>query len=164
MIFMIPDEHAKSYLSKSYINAVATQAGYGCQFTEPDYGIDATISEIQMFTNRKFIPSGYDYKIQIKSSHNYRIEPLEIVYSIKQDTYDRMTKCIGGYLLLVLFCIPERKEERVIISEDCMQLRNCCYWYRVTNKDKLTLHIPRSQIFDAAACQLNMEITIRREW
>ncbi len=161
---MIPDSHAKSFLSKSYVNAVATQAGYTCQFTEPDYGVDAHISEVQVLSNGKFVNSGFDFDIQIKASHNYKKTDTEVVYSLGGDAYERLINFKGGFIVLVLFCVPENASERMTLNENSLELRNCCYWYRITEDDKKTLHIPRSQVFDPTACQSLMDCAIKREW
>lgn len=161
---MIPDSHAKSFLSQSYVNAVATQAGYTCHFKNPDYGVDAQISEVQFLPNGKFLDSGFGFDIQIKASHKYKKTETEIIYSLDGDAYDRLVNYKGGFIVLVVFCVPEKADERIELSENALRLRNCCYWYRVTEKDQKTIHIPRSQIFDPSACQILMQYVIRREW
>ena len=161
---MIPDSHAKSFLSQSYVNAVVTQAGYACQFSNPDYGTDARVSEIQVLPNGKFLNSGFDFDIQIKASHNCKITSTEVIYSLDGDAYDRLINYKGGFVVLVVFFVPEKADERIELRENALELRNCCYWYRVTENDKKTIHIPRSQIFNPVACKSLMEYAIKREW
>lgn len=161
---MLPDSHAKSFLSKSYVNAIATQAGYGCQFTEPDYGIDAMVSEVRLLENGKFVNSGYHYNVQIKASYDYDKHENEIIYALKPEAYERLLVHEGGLIVLVLFCLPKSPSDRITLNEDHLELRNCCYWYRVTNQDRPTLHIPRSQLFDPKACTDLMSCAKKRDW
>ncbi len=89
---MIPDNHAKSSLSISYVKAVAAQAGYGCQFIDQDqdYGVDAQISEIQFTAENRYVNSGFHYNIQIKASHNFQKQSDKIVYALDADAYNRL--------------------------------------------------------------------------
>jgi hypothetical protein len=160
---MIPDNHVKSFLSKSYVNAVATQAGFGCQFKEPDYGIDAEISEVQFFNNGKYISTGYHFNVQMKATHNFTRNMNEVVYSLDAEAYNRLVYHKGGLIVLVLFCLPENPNDRILLTEDCLELRNCCYWYKApeeetNNSSSLTIHIPRGQIFTPASCQNLMNL------
>ena len=161
---MIPDSHAKSFLSKSYVNAVATQAGFGCQFVEPDYGVDARISEIRVLPSGRYVDCGLHFTVQIKASHNYLKTANEIVYSLDADAYERLICHDGGLIVLILFCVPKELDCRVHLSEDRLELRNCCYWYRVTGQDKKTLHIPRVQVFAPDVCKDLMICARNREW
>jgi|CXWL01.1.fsa_nt_gi hypothetical protein len=123
---MIPDNHAKSFLSKSYVNAVVTQAGYGCQFEEPDYGIDARISEVQFLPNGKYVSSGFHFNVQIKASHKFTKHNQSISYALEADAYNKLVYHKGGLIVLVLFCLPEEPSSRLILTEDFLELRNCC--------------------------------------
>lgn len=166
---MIPDAHAKSFLSKSYINAVATQAGYGCQFSEPDYGIDAIISEVQFVNGNKYVSSGFHFNIQIKATHNFVRRDDSIIYAIDIDAYNRLIYHRGGLIVLVLFCLPENPIERISLTEDFLELRHCCYWYIVigdlsNNASTITIRIPRKQIFDPESCRRLMESVKNGDW
>lgn len=166
---MIPDNHAKSFLSKSYVNAIATQAGFGCQFTEPDYGIDAKISEIQFYSDHKYSETGYHFNIQIKASHAFSKKNGSIIYDLEADAYNRLVRHKGGLIVLVLFCLPKIPDDRIYLTENCLELRNCCYWYYISgeetgNKSSITLNIPRNQVFDPVACTIMMNSVKTDDW
>ena len=93
---MLPDAHAKSILSKSYVNAIAAQAGYGCHFPDPDYGIDAIVSEVQVLDNGKYVQTGCHFNVQIKASYNYQKRDDAIVYSLDRDAYQRLISHDAG--------------------------------------------------------------------
>ena len=166
---MIPDDHAKSFLSKSYVNAVATQAGYGCQFKEPDYGIDAEISEIQFIRKGKYVSTGVHFNVQMKATHDFEKNEDEIIYALDSDAYNRLIAHTGGLIILVLFCLPKNPLERVFLSENCLELRNCCYWYHLTgsfteNTSSKTIYIPRTHIFNPISCQNMMDLVRNGDW
>ena len=166
---MIPDNHAKSFLSKSYVNAVATHAGYGCQFQEIDYGIDAEISEVQCTKTGKFVSTGFHFNVQMKATHNFTKNNNEVIYSLDADAYNRMIIHEGGLIVLVLFCLPENPNDRILLTEDCLEIRNCCYWYRLdgdltNNSSSKTIRIPRTQIFNPETCKNLMSSVRTGEW
>ena len=160
---MIPDSHAKSFLSKSYVNAIATQAGYGCQFTEPDYGIDAAISEVQVIPSGKCVSTGVHFNVQMKATHNFTRNNNAVIYALDADAYNRLILHACGLIVLVLFCLPENHDDRILLTENGLELRNCCYWYHavgdLTNhSSSITIHIPRFQIFNPENCQNLMNL------
>lgn len=166
---MIPDSHAKSFLSKSYVNAVATQAGYSCQFIDPDYGEDARISEVQRTRDGKYLSSGYQFFVQIKASCDYTKSDNAISYAIEADAYNKLVRYEGGLIVLVLFCVAANPPDRLVLTEDYLQLRHCCYWYKAgaeptDNTKSKTIHIDRAQVFDPQACQTLMNIVKDRSW
>lgn len=166
---MIPDSHAEAYLSEAYVKAVVTQAGFTCCFHDPDYGIDALASEIQVTRKGKCVPTGHHFSIQIKASYEFTRNDGTIKYELKADAYNKLTQHPGGLIVLVLFCLPQDPSERLFLTEDYLQLRYCSYWYRVLgdpteNKSSKTIDIPRGQVFDVAACQLFMEQVKSGEW
>lgn len=167
---MTPDSHAKSFLSKSYVNAVATQAGFSCKFgDEADYGVDATISEIQVLRNGMHVETGFEFNVQIKASHDYKKYDGLITYDLDAAAYIRLTQHKGGLIVLVLFCLPKERAQRCVLTEDCLELRNCGYWYHITgepteNKRTKTVHLPRKQIFDPDACVKLMQFVKNGDW
>ena len=167
---MLPDSHAKSFLSRSYVNAVVTQAGFGCQFSEPDYGIDALVSEVQVLPSGRYVNSGYHFNVQIKASHARTRNDESIVYALDTDAHNRLVYHTGGLIVLVLFFLPQDAEERISLTEQCLELRNCCYWYIVRgesiegSQSKRRIHIPRRQVFDPNACKALMESVRSNGW
>lgn len=166
---MIPDNHSKSFLSKSYVNAVAAQAGFGCQFTDPDYGIDAEISEVQYTEENIYVNSGYQFNIQMKATHNFHKSTTDITYPLEADAYNRLIYHKGGFIVLVVFCIPQKVDDRLLVTEDYMQLRNCCYWFHVfgnltKNVSSKNILIPRKQVFDPQSCLFLMDHVKTQDW
>lgn len=168
-VIMIPDNHAKSYLSQSYVMTIATQAGYTCQFSNPDYGIDATISEVQCLKSGKCVSTGHQFNIQMKATHDFIKNENEIIYDLEAVAYNKLIYHTGGLIILVLFCLPKNPDDRIHLTEDCLELRNCCYWYRINggitnNSSSKTIHIPRSQLFNPNICIQMMNSTKSGNW
>ncbi len=158
----MPDNHKKEYLSKSYLSAVVAQAGYICQMQEQDYGVDAVISEIQELKSGKLVSSGFQFDVQLKSTHIFTKNKNDISYALEAEAFNKLISRRSGLIVLVLFCVPELPADRLILSEDCLELRNCCYWFIVSgdlteNTASKTIHIPRNQIFNPENCRNLME-------
>lgn len=166
---MLHDNHAKSYLSESYVHAVVTQAGYLCNFARQDYGVDAVISETQEIPKIGFWPTGYQFNLQIKATHDFKKVGKSISYDLEADAYNKLLHHEGGFIVLVVFCLPKDANERVALTENCLRLKNCCYWYHVTgaptpNKNSKTIKIPRAQMFTPGACKELMDLVRNDGW
>lgn len=154
---MLPDNHVKEYLHEAYVRAVVAQAGYECSFSEQDYGIDARVSEVVQLKG-KYVSSGFDFKIQMKASQDFRLDTTETVYSLKAEAHDRMALHTGSTIILVLFCVPQDANLRLEVTEDHLKLQQCCYWWprpaaKTDKSSSIAIRIPRQNLFTPQACR-----------
>ena len=59
-------------------------------------------------------------------------------------------------LILILMCLPADEQDWLLLSEQELLLRKCCYWHQLSgaetgNEKKKAIHIPRNQILDPEA-------------
>ncbi len=165
---MVPDNHAKEFLHRAYVLAVATQAGYTCQFESDDYGADARISEIRHLPNGKFVRTGCHFSVQMKASHLYHQSASSVTYALEADAHNRLYEHRDGPIVLVLFCVPASSPDRFDQNETRLQLQHGCYWYPrpttlTANTSSITIAIPRSQLFTPESCQTLMELARTRQ-
>lgn len=167
---MLPDNHAKAYLSESYVNAVATQAGFTCEFAQKDYGVDARVSDMRILPSGKVQATGYEFRVQMKATHRCLQRADAVGYDLDADAHDRLALYEGGLIVLVVFLVPRRSGERIALGESCLELRNCCYWCVASglptrkNKRQTRVYIPRTQVFNPEACKMLMRLVRNGGW
>lgn len=152
----IPITHMKERLSVAYVRAVTARAG--AQFTEtehPEYGNDAFINEVRELPNGRLAP-GFLFHCQIKSTTDWEVRQDLIVYDMEADAYNKLVQWEGGPCILVLYKLPKNDAEWLFNDEDCLHLRNCCYWEHLvgnpkTNTSTVRITIPRRHLFDSVA-------------
>lgn len=165
---MIPDSHIKEYLHRAYVQAVAAQAGYGCEFRGPDYGADAVISEVEHLPNGKRVATGYEFNLQMKASQVFIQREDATDYDLDAEAHNRLVRFVGNAIVLIVFCISPDVQARLTVTEDYLQLQHCCYWYprpteETTNRRSTRIAIPRNQLFTPEACTSLME-GVKKGW
>lgn len=134
---MLPENNIKEGLSCSYLKAVANIAGYPVEFKSADFGIDAIITELIARDTGRTFESGNNLWIQIKSTvlRNIRETDTEIVYNLANKNYNDLTySTIYTPRILVLFVMPNDKEEWLTHSMESLMLKKCAYWTYLSNK------------------------------
>ena len=163
------DEHRLEQLSRAYMHAVAAAAGCTCARPEPDYGIDLTLRRI-VWRGSEWVPGSRDLDVQLKSTTTAALTPNEVVYDLDVRAYDilrRSTRSAPVLLLLVLF--PAEPADRLIQSEDRLEIRGSGYWLwlrgmpAVTNTSTARVHIPRQNQFTPTVLERIMEAVHRNE-
>ncbi len=163
---MIPDNHVKAHLQVAYVQAVAAQAGFACEFVKNDYGQDACISEIAFFPDGTYSPTGYQFWVQMKASQRFHIQERGTAYDLDADAHARLVRHIGSAIILLVFCVPADDDVRLTVTEEYLQMQRCCYWYprpdtMPENKRSTRIVLPRTNLFTPQACRELMEAVKR---
>jgi hypothetical protein len=148
---MIPSEHIGEALSKTYIQAVAAQAGMKCESGNTEYGVDITLREI-IYLYGKLRPGGFPIDCQLKSTINWELKDEKIVYDLRGKNYNDIVLREGGSpFILVLLCLPKDQSQWVELDEEQLRIRKCCYWTTLTgppvkNDSTKRIFIPRERL------------------
>lgn len=153
----------KEEFSYAYIYAVVSAAGYSCQISSRPMdigGIDMNISGIEQ--EYSLYPPCLE--VQVKSTSTNIISDESVRYPLKLKNYNELRKpntLIPRILVVVL--IPDNLSEWVNQSETELCLRRCAYWLSLKgqpetrNTDKVTVYLPRQQIFSVNGLQNMMQ-------
>lgn len=170
---MLPDGKIKSGLSSSYLKAVANIAGYKIQFqNEDDFGVDAIITELQKRDTGRIWETGVNLWIQLKATTmgNCRTTDTEIIYDLANKNYNDLTYADSvSPKILVLFVMPNEREDWLTHSIEMMILKKCAHWTylsgkpRKDNEDSTTaIHIDKNKTFSPTSLKEIMDkISIR---
>jgi hypothetical protein len=76
--------------------------------------------------------------------------------------YNKLVLLETRTTVLVLLRMPKDEREWVNVTEDSLEMRNCCYWAVIDgppteNKSTIRIKIPRAQIFDQDAVKYLLE-------
>lgn len=160
----IPPDLAKQELHFAYFRAVVADAGATAATPTPDIGIDFIVSGARIRNETKFAPTGLSFFCQLKSTTEWKIRGDDFVYEIKEvDAYNKLAELEKGLGILIVYALPQEGENPLSVDESRLQLRKCCYWYRVPRKPTLntgsiTIEIPRMQLFDRNAVAQLLEL------
>ena len=133
---MMTEEHIKEAISLRYLELLAAYSGYKTSTSYPDYGTDLEVKEISFReenNKKRFLETGRELKFQLKATteRNIIIEDNSIKYDLNASTYNDLiarknTKCP---LILVVFVLPENKEEWLSLSDKELIVKKCAYWF-----------------------------------
>ncbi|BAZ14373.1 hypothetical protein NIES4071_62160 [Calothrix sp. NIES-4071] len=153
----------KEEFSYAYIYAVVSAAGYSCQIASRPLdigGIDIIISGVER-EDSLYPPR---LEVQVKSTSTSVLSSDSIRYPLKLKNYNELRKqktLVPKILVVVL--IPDDQSEWLNQSEDELCLRRCGYWLSLrgqpetTNTDRVTVYLPRQQMFTAGAIKNIMQ-------
>ena len=154
---MLPRNHRQESLSKTYVRAIAAQAGLICSEPGYDYGIDLCLRAVQ-HRGQRFSDAGLQLDLQLKSTTRAGISESEIRFELEVNHYDSLrsaeTHCPR---LLVVFIMPEEEEAWVSQSEEELSLRHAAYWLSLRNapptsaRKSIRVSLPRSNLFSVQA-------------
>lgn len=139
--------------SRAYVQAIA--ANIGCNSSKPEVDNDSVDMELMM----KDIPgcrlSRGQLAIQLKCTHATDATKWKnnfpFVLPIKN--YNDLRADVLVPRLLVVVCVPEKCDEWLWHTEEQLCLYHCAYWYslagkpEVPNKETITIHIPKINLF-----------------
>jgi hypothetical protein len=150
---VLTQQHRQECLSKAFIQAVAGRAGLNCLFPQLDFGIDVTLTDIQIRNGRR-VESGFKLDIQAKSSINAKVHRDAITYKLEMKTYDDLRDPnVGAPRILVLLVLPKVEEQQVHVSHDNLIVRHSAYWFSLKgmptlpNEESVSVRIPRANLF-----------------
>ena len=159
----IPPNLVKQELHFAYFRAVVADAGATAAPPTPDIGIDFIVSGARIRNEAKFAPTGLSFFCQLKSTTDWNIRDDKVVYAVKADAYNDLAELEKGIGVLIVFCLPKDQTRPLKVTEEYLQLSNCCYWYHIPreptqNTGSLNVEIPRSQLFDRHAVAHLLEL------
>ena len=138
----------KSRFSLSYIEAVASRAGFQVEEVKVDRdSVDGTLKGD--FGRRPRI------EFQAKSTARDVVRNSHIHFPLSVKNYDDLRlEAINPRILIVLI-LPKDIEDWVNQSEEELCLRHCSYWRSLrgepptSNQDSITVHLPLGNVFDS---------------
>jgi hypothetical protein len=157
----------KEQFSHAYVRAVASVAGFSAAIPEVD---DDSVDLLLSGRSVSGIPCRPRIELQLKCTSDDVIRGDKVIYPLKRKNYDelRTTDLLVPRLLVVIH-VPESEKEWLRHSEDELAMRRCGYWASLwgepetTNATKVTVYLPRANVFDVAGLCGLMERAARRE-
>jgi hypothetical protein len=159
---VIPPSHMKERLSAAYISAVAARAAvrlYG-QGDATEYGVDGFLQQIRRLPNGSYTHSGLPLQYQAKASTTAFFRNGNIVYDMEPKAYNKLVsvEVDDPPTIFILFLMPpdEEIDSWLILDEEQLTLRRCCYWDYITGSptqktSSLRIEIPIEQRFTPEA-------------
>jgi len=162
----VVETHVKEELSVSYTKAVSASAGMTCDTRYRDYGIDGSINDIVYIPSRKkYRESGFAIDFQLKSTVTADIVDDKVIYDLEVKNYrDLIDSEVGRQRILILYVLPEEKNEWVVVSPEETVLKKCAYWCSlmglqdVENTAKVRVKIPITQLLTSDELKRIMNI------
>lgn len=149
-------------LSKRYLETIANNSGF-YNSTSRDFGTDLTIRKANLYPNRsRYLTSGKAIDIQIKAvsekyARHFNDDSKSFIkYDLEVKNYnDLIDRAMenGAFipLILVIFILPDKKEEWVELQPEKLILQKCAFWYKIpdntyhsNNTSTVTIEIPKS--------------------
>jgi hypothetical protein len=154
---MLTRSHRQEALSRTYVRAIAAQAGVICSEPEQDYGIDMCLRTVRVRGHRHTDASG-QVDVQVKSTTQATVTATHIVYDLEVKNYeDLREEGENCPRLLVVFVMPEDESQWLSQSLEELVLRHCAYWISLEGfppthaTTTIRITIPRANIFSAEA-------------
>ncbi|MDR2556847.1 MAG: DUF4365 domain-containing protein [Bacteroidales bacterium] len=142
---MMTEEHIKENISLRYLELIAACNGYKACSSYPDYGTDLEIKEINFReenSRKRYFDTGRDLKFQLKATieKNVEVEDGFIKYDLDASTYNDLItrKKSKSPLILVVFILPQDKDEWLKISNEELIVKKCAYWFIPESSDITT--------------------------
>lgn len=145
--------------SLAYVRAVATVAGYSLY--QPEVDDDSVDLGIAARGGNGALRSPR-LEVQIKCTSTEVLFDREVRFGLKLKNYDDLRLPCHVPRALVVVVVPDATEAWLSHSEDELILRRCGYWVSLLgrpespNESKVTVHLPRTNLFSPAALQAMM--------
>jgi len=163
----ITEQHTEESLCFAHIYALAGVAGVNYSANRYDYGIDGHFIPVKRRGSR-FIDTGFPLDYQAKATVNWELKDGKIVFDLEAKTYNDLVErtAAESSAILILLCLPKKREQWHSASYDETVLRNCCYWHTITgeptnNETKKRIFIPSEQLLTPAS--LNQLLALERQ-
>ena len=90
------------------------------------------------------------------------LRSTEVIYDMDAEAFNKIVTYEGGVCILILCCLPKNPAEWLLLSEEQLILRRCCYWTQLgeeptTNVSTRRISLPRAQLFTPQAVQELLE-------
>ncbi len=164
---MMDHSQRKEQFSHAYVRAVASVAGFSVYRPDVD---DDSIDMSLAGRSQIGTPCKPRIDLQLKCTSGNVVRDDQVVYPLKLKNYDELRDT--GLLvprLLVVVHVPGSEEEWLRHTEDELAMRRCGYWVSLwdkletANTSKVTVYLPRTNVFDVAGLRSLMERSARKE-
>lgn len=162
---MISTQHSQEQLSRAFVHAVTSHAGFTFESTIVDYGVDGTIRSVRQINGRRFL-TGHSLDVQLKATTRWSRRGGYISYDVEAKTYndlvERFNEQRGTPMVLIVLCLPKRRTDWLTIDTDKLILKHSCYWCQVgsertRNRRTRRIRIPQSNIVSKATVSSLMQ-------
>lgn len=156
---MLPTSQRQENLSRTYVRAIAAQAGVLCGSTEQGFGFDLFLRLVD-WQDQQHVIGGAQLDVQLKSTTRAEVRAATIVFDLDVRAYNLLRqKTLGPPSLLVVLVLPEYETQWLNQSPEELVLRRCAYWMSLqgadstTNQTTIRISIPRENVFSVEALQ-----------
>ena len=154
-LLMLSEEDVKEHLSRAYVYAVATKAGFAFQPIDIDRdSIDVQIKAHGRVNEASKITSP-QIELQLKATTNCVLDShgSNFRLSIPIKNYNDLRSNRATPAILVVLFLPDNPDDWIIHSEDNLISKKCAYWVSlkdepdVPNTSNITISVPKSNVF-----------------
>ena len=164
----IPENSQKEQYSIAYLSMIAATAGFNFNHPEKDYGVDASVKEVEKRKNGRISETGIGLDFQLKATQRWKCSnDNKIIYSLEVKNYnDLLDRKYGGTpLILGLLCLPKKGDFHPNNSCVSLILKHAMFWYTPSrdlepssNKKSVTIQIPTGNLLTARALSDLMDL------
>ena len=144
----MPSSQIQEQLSLAYVRSVIFDAGCNVSFPAVDRGIDGTIEAPRRGMNK------VDFQIK-STTRQLELSDGNILYDLRVENYNQLIVSDDAPRVLILYLMPNEREEWISQSEGELCLRKCAYWAslmgRLPSRNKHTerVGVPLANIFSS---------------
>jgi hypothetical protein len=171
---MLTDQNIEAELSYAYLHAVASKAGFSCEYRNRHLdgaGVDATIIEDGRKLADDSVLTSFVVDVQLKATYQDLPEQDgRQSYVLSVPHYDKLRlEEVASPRLPVLLRLPRNPEEWLHISEEALIAKRCAYWVSLRgapasgNRENQTVYIPRPNLLSPRGVTTLMARPSRRE-
>jgi hypothetical protein len=171
---MLTDQNIEAELSYAYLHAVASRAGFSCEYTirHMDHAaVDAIVREEGRFLADDSQLASFELCIQLKVTYQHLHEAKgRWSYPLPLTQYNKLRSVhVAAPRLLVVLLLPEDANEWLRHSEEGLVAKRCAYWVSLRgapdsdNTDRQTVSVPKIQVFSPQSLTELMTRFSRRE-
>ncbi len=171
---MLTEQNIESELSYAYLDAVASRAGFSCEYSNrhsDSAGVDATVKEDGRRLAQNSVQTTFDLHVQLKATYQPpTLNDGRFSFSLSVPSYNKLrTPHITHFRILVVMFLPQDSTEWLQHSEDGLIAKRCAYWVSLRNATESsnpkhqTVYIPQSQQLSPDSLTALMTRLSRRE-
>ena len=142
----LPSNLIQEQLSLAYIRSVIFDAGCNLSLPVVDRGIDGTIEAPRGGMNK------VDFQIK-STTRQLELRDGNILYDLRVENYNQLIVSDDAPRVLILYLMPNEREEWISQSESELCLRKCAYWTSLMemplsrNNSTQRVELPLTNIF-----------------
>lgn len=144
----MPSNFIQEQISRAYVRSVVFNAGCNVSFPEIDLGIDGTIEAPRIGMSR------VDFQLK-STTRQLELRDGNILYDLRVENYNQLIVSDDAPRVLILYLMPNEREEWVSQSESELCLRKCAYWKSLMgmdlsrNESTQRVEVPLTNIFSS---------------